>query len=467
MFETIVSVLKTFYRLTDYLLAIIGFGLMMQMTAGQVPNNTPLAMVLVAVVAALTIWTVRRPFYRRIHAHFAELRKRERIRLHVEVLLTKLGVQQPRFTINSTATGIVIRVRLGLGVNPDSLTSLAPYLQSDFKAHAVRAVHDVPNGTVVFDIQNENPLERPVTAAELPEVEKDLAQPVVVGIREDGAPARVDLWAQTLLVGGSPGSGKSVFGWVPILHAASDPSVILVMVDLKPSAIESAPIHARANVVASTAREAHQAMADVWQLVNERNAKLLEMGFEKVPKDDRLNFPPVVIVVDEAAELTRSEDEAGKAALELLTRIVAVGRASGVSVMLMTQKPDATVLPTALRDLFAQRVCFRVGNRAQAEVILGVVGEGVRPWTIPTDNPGQGVILGVDNAQVGFKSAFVDREEIKRIGAELSEARTRYEENLWSEGIEVPLLPTAQISFGEPEKAPVRRSRRVRKQEDE
>jgi DNA segregation ATPase FtsK/SpoIIIE-like protein len=203
----------------------------------------------------------------------------------------------------------------------------------------------------------------------------------------------------TVLLGGSPGSGKSVAVWSLLLGCLRDPLVSLVILDLKPSAIETAALHDRAEIVADNTADAANALRRVWLHIEATNADLRARRLEKVPAGS----PRVVIVVDEAAELAWDDD--GREAAELLQRIVAVGRASGVSVIMATQKPSGSVIPTDLRDLFAQRLCFRVGNRAQAETVLGPLAPTVEPWAISTAAPGTGYAVGTvgETAPVRFR----------------------------------------------------------------
>lgn len=222
---------------------------------------------------------------------------------------------------------------------------------------------------------------------------------VPLGVSDTGEAVTLSLDSQTVLVGGSPGAGKSVAVWSLILGACADPSVSLVLVDLKPASLDYAPIHSRAEILATTRAAARDAFRRIVAYIDETNHGLLPRGFANVRQVPE-GAPRVLVVVDEAAQFTmgaatKEEEEAGKEALRLLNSIVAVGRASGVSVIIATQKPDSTVIPTGLRDLMAQRVAFRVGNRAQAETILGDVPAGVRPWKISGRLPGIGFGVGL------------------------------------------------------------------------
>lgn len=379
-----------------------------------------------ALAAALLMAAVHcSPLGARLRTWCQRSRRMERLCSRVRRSCLSAGLPQDlRVSTVQAASGAVATVHTPLGLADAAIAAHAPALASDLRAWRVTVLPENRHGRVRFLIQMDDPLGSTPTVPWLPAERGSwsMTSPVPVGVREDGAPAELQLWSQTTLVGGSPGSGKSVFGWLPLLGAALDPSAVLVVLDLKPHGIETAPIAERADHSAHTAYDARHLLSRVWLLILQRNRLLRELGLEKVPTDDRDNFPPVVIFVDEAAELSMTPE--GQDALVTLQRIVAVGRASGVSVVLMTQKPDATTVPTSLRDLFAQRVAFRVGNRAQAETILGVIPDGARPWEVAVSTPGVGFLLGDDGRTVRFRSTFLDRAAVSAV-AEAAAAQRR------------------------------------------
>lgn len=379
--------------------------------------------------------------------------------------LADAGVGDCSVSVSEHGWGLELEVETPRGLADSAVTSRCEVLASDLGAWKVSPLLNDRHGVVRLLVQMDDPLTLGATVDWEPMTSGrwDLAKPVPVGLGEDGEPVSVSLWAQTALVGGSPGSGKSVMGWLPLLGAALDPTTILVVVDLKPHGIETAPIEARADYAVFDTASALAIFQRVWLLIDQRNAALKAERLEKVPTDQRTVFPPVVIVVDEAAELKHDDD--GKEALTLLQRIVAVGRASGVGVMLLTQKPDGDTIPTNLRDLFAQRVCFRVGNRAQAETVLGVLPEGVAPWEIRTKDPGVGYLRGLDGGCGRFRSLFLDRESITSLGYVAARERSTWKHQHPDAVTELPPLPPRAVrgdDDGDDGDGPPRKPRRRR-----
>lgn len=275
-------------------------------------------------------------------------------------------------------------------------------------------------GLVVYKVFHANAFEDAGTVSS-PIVE-NLGAPVAawdkvaVGQSADFKPVSLGLPGQTVLIGGSPGSGKSAMTWQLLLSAGLDPTNVLCVIDLKPEGVETGPIADRADYYVTDHGDPDAAMDEALELLNRLDAEmshrykvLKERGKEKVTPADK-GLPPITLFIDEAAQFVMSGAEGGKEALRLLTRLVQVGRAAGIGVVLITQKPDSSVIPTALRDLMGQRICFRTGNAEQARTILGDLGEGVEPQAISVDSPGEGYIKTEGEALL-FKSFYVTREQ--------------------------------------------------------
>lgn len=357
-----------------------------------------------------------------------------------------------------------VHVSVPRGMTPRQIADQADALAAALQAYAVRVSGHEP-GWVIFSVFPEDGLVSglDMSAAVLDEQQANVTEPIVIGRDEVGSAVPINLYAQAVLVGGSPGSGKSALSWSLLGHAALDPRTILIVLDLKPYGIETAPIHERADYVATTSADAAEILQRVWMETERRNKVLHSRLAEKADPDDD-DMPPIAIFCDEAAELTRDGSDEGKTALQYLTRIVAVGRASGIGVTLVTQKPDSTVIPTALRDLMGQRICLRVGTRAQAETILGPIPEGVQPWEIGTETPGRGYALDASGHVRLFQAAFIDRPQVIEMGQNAAQLRDRN----GTVKFELPELPPAagaeddraDSKSGEGQTAPKRRRRR-------
>lgn len=366
----------------------------------------------------------------------------------------------PRVYLERARSGFLLNVQTPRGVADATVYDRAGVLASALRCRVVPAPDLAQPGHALFRASSSDFLNTVIPShLALGDAQNIAANPVVLGVTEDGDDAVISLAQQTVLVGGSPGAGKSVALWSLMLATALDESAVLVIVDLKPSAIETAPLHPRAAAVATTPAEALRVFKSVFALIEARNRTLKERNLEKAPLEARREFPQVVVFVDEAAELVGDE---GAEALEMLRRIVAVGRASSVSVVLCTQKPEGSAIPTSLRDLLAQRVCFRVGNRAAAETVLGVLkkNDGVEPWRISKSSPGVGYVVAENGANSGFtrfRAALLTRDDAISVCHDVYPRRRRWLDLLGvTEADCLPMVPEPV----EDENAPKRQRRR-------
>lgn len=94
--------------------------------------------------------------------------------------------------------------------------------------------------------------------------------------------------------------------------------------------------------------------------------------YNALPDVERL--PYRLIVIDEYAELRRNGE-----AEERLQSVIQTGRAAGIRCILCTQRPSATNLSTDIRGLIADRLCFRVPDRTNSEIVLDLPGAETLP----------------------------------------------------------------------------------------
>ena len=222
-------------------------------------------------------------------------------------------------------------------------------------------------------------------------VARNAMDPFPFGINDHGQHTMMSLGTggnASLLLGGSPGSGKSSIHFV-IAAMALDPTVELFVIDLK-GGVELGGWAARASVFAKDTSEAVELLARLELLMDARLARMFDEHESKAPISPE--YPLIVIACDEAAELMRSTEK--EAASNSLARLVARGRAAGVVVILATQKPTSDTLPTAVRDLLGLRCCFRVGTSEQAQAVLGIKHDPANdPTKIGLSQPGVGFLI--------------------------------------------------------------------------
>jgi len=245
----------------------------------------------------------------------------------------------------------------------------------------------------------------------------DLTRPVPVAVSETGELVRADLWQSSVLIGGQPSAGKSAALWLLALAAAADPSAILLVIDAK-NGVELGALRrsGRAARFARDQQEAEPLLRELLSEVHSRYERLDQMGLRKAPPGHR-DFPPLVLVIDELAEVSATgQRDQDRETERLLRRLVSIGRAAGLTVVSATQKPSADVISTGFRDLHRLRWAMRCGARGQAETILGseALSRGASPEGIPPgrDYAGVGYLVRDDGVIARCRSFWVSDESI-------------------------------------------------------
>ena len=224
--------------------------------------------------------------------------------------------------------------------------------------------------------------------------------PVLLGLDEDGNEVRVSLYGSSLLVGGSPGAGKSTALRAVLTGLACQRHTAIVGID--PKRVELTPWRERLTtlVVGNDAEPVLLLLRSLVAEVQRRAVELAGRGVVFAHPDEHL--PALVLVIDEWAELAADGTAKQRAeAQDLLRRFVSLGRAVGCSAVLATQRPTSDTVDTGTRALVAHRLALRCGDRWQSEAILGQGQAGAA--RIPVTSPGWGLLNdgpGVRGVQV-------------------------------------------------------------------
>jgi S-DNA-T family DNA segregation ATPase FtsK/SpoIIIE len=192
-----------------------------------------------------------------------------------------------------------------------------------------------------------------------------ITEPVDLGPFEDASPAKVLLLRRHGLFGGATGSGKSGGLNVLIGNLTACRDVVIWAVDLK-RGMELGPWAACIDRLATTPTEAHALLADAVAIVEARAAHLAATGHRVW--DPSPEMPALVIIADEYAELAENAPEATRDADSIARR----GRAVAVTLIAATQRPTQKAMGQgALRSQMDVRVCFRVRERRDVDLVLG------------------------------------------------------------------------------------------------
>jgi S-DNA-T family DNA segregation ATPase FtsK/SpoIIIE len=186
-----------------------------------------------------------------------------------------------------------------------------------------------------------------------------------------------------LLVAGTTGSGKSVCvnGIIACLLLQNTPDDLkLVMVD--PKRVEltgyngiphlAAPVVVEMDRVIGTLQWALREMDGRYKLfaeVGARNIKDYNQKIKRVKGKDRL--PYVVIIIDELADLMMMAPEDTERSI---ARLAQMARATGIHMVIATQRPSVDVVTGLIKANFPARIAFAVASSTDSRVILDSTG---------------------------------------------------------------------------------------------
>lgn len=363
----------------------------------------------------------------------------------VEQHLLDFGVNASVVSVHPGPVITRFELQLAAGVKVSRLTALAKDLARSLSVVSVRVVEIIPGKTVV-GIELPNPDRAMVRLSEV--LSSDVYQKansvlsLALGVDISGQPMVVDLAKMPhLLVAGTTGSGKSVGinGMIlSLLFRATPEQVRLILVDpkmLELSVYDGIP-HLLTPVVTDM-REAQSALR--WCVAEmERRYRLMAAfgvrnidGFntrikEAKAKGEELTdptwktggsddsdapildeIPYVVVVIDELADMMMV---VGKKVEQLIARIAQKARASGIHLILATQRPSVDVLTGLIKSNIPTRISYQVSSKIDSRTILDqqgaeqLLGHGDMLFLAP----GTGAPLRVHGA-------FVDDREVHRI----------------------------------------------------
>jgi len=242
-------------------------------------------------------------------------------------------------------------------------------------------------------------------------------------------PVNGSLMYRNWLFGAMPGAGKTFSLRLPLLVASLDPTAELVGYELKGTGdldmLE--PICSRFGSGADddTVEEALEMLRWLRTECVRRGAVIKRMAKAgKAPENkvtrELANMPdlrlhPVVAFIDECQELF-SHSEFGKEAGDLAEKVIKLGRALGIILLLATQRPDKDSLPKGVSANAGVRFCLRVTGQVENDMVLGtsMYKQGIRATMFGDEDYGWGWLVGLGKP-VSCRSYYVDGPQAKRI----------------------------------------------------
>lgn len=371
----------------------------------------------------------------------------EELSRQVEIKLADFGVEVQVVAVYPGPVVTLFELELAPGIKVSKITGLAKDLARALSTISVRVVEVIP-GKSVIGIEIPNQQRETVFLRQTfgSPAYQDAKSPLTLGLGTNisGLPVVVDLARMPhALIAGTTGSGKSVAinaMILSLLYKAGPEDVRLIMVDpkmLELSVYEGIP-HLLTPVVTDM-KEAANALRWCVGEMERRYRLMAKLGVRNIGGYNRQiadaaaegrtipdptisadfaaeqglevptlgHLPYIVVIIDELADMMMV---VGKKVEELIARLAQKARASGIHLLLATQRPSVDVLTGLIKANIPTRIAFQVSSRIDSRTILDqmgaeqLLGNGDMLYLPPGGNIPQRV-----------HGAFVDDHEVHRV----------------------------------------------------
>ncbi|MDL0115302.1 DNA translocase FtsK [Campylobacter felis] len=305
-------------------------------------------------------------------------------------LLEKLRRFKIGGDVISTYTGPVVTTfefRPSADVKVSRILNLQDDLAMALRARSIRIQAPIPGKDVVgIEVPNEETQTIYLREILESEVFRNSKSPLTIALGKDivGNAFVTDLKKLPhLLIAGTTGSGKSVginAMLLSLLYRNSPKTLRLMMIDpkmLEFSIYNDIPhlltpvitdpkkaVNALSNMVAEMERR--------YRLMAEAKTKNIENYNEKVRlSGEAEELPFIVVIIDELADLMMT---AGKDVEFYIGRLAQMARASGIHLIVATQRPSVDVVTGLIKANLPSRISYKVGQKIDSKVILDAMG---------------------------------------------------------------------------------------------
>ena len=303
-------------------------------------------------------------------------------------------------------------------IKVSKILALQDDLAMALKAKSIRIQAPIPGKDVVgIEIPNEK--QETIYLREILESDifKKSKSPLTLALGKDivGAPFVTDLAKLPhLLIAGTTGSGKSVginAMILSLLYRNSPDELKFVMID--PKMLEFSIYNDIPHLLTPVITEPKKAIVALNAMVKEMERRYKLMAKMKVKNIENYNkkadekLPYIVIIIDELADLMMTS---GKDVEYSIARLAQMARASGIHLIVATQRPSVDVVTGLIKANLPSRISFKVGQKIDSKVILdqfgaeSLLGRGDMLFTPPG-------ITGL----IRLHAPFASEEEIEKI----------------------------------------------------
>ncbi|HZK10879.1 MAG TPA: DNA translocase FtsK, partial [Atribacterota bacterium] len=316
-------------------------------------------------------------------------------KLNIEENIKKLESTFNNFGIDAKVVGVIhgptvtrYEIHPAPGVKISKITNLSNDIALSFAVASVRIEAPIPGKNAVgIEVPNRKRIN--VNLKEVLQSNEfqngKFKLPIALGIDIGGKPIIADLTELPhLLIAGATGSGKSVCinnTILSILYKLSPEAVKFLMID--PKRVELNVYNGIPHLLIPIVTDASQAIKVLNWAISEMEKRFkifAEVGVRNLDgyneyvrniNNDNDPLPYIIIVIDELADLMLS---APAKAEESLCRLAQMTRATGIHLIIATQRPSVDIITGSIKVNFPSRIAFAVSTQVDSRTILDVNG---------------------------------------------------------------------------------------------
>ena len=336
--------------------------------------------------------------------------------LNLEKILLDFGVEGKIKKVNYGPVVTLNEFEPAAGVKVSKIINLSEDIARNTSSESARISIIPGSSTVGIELPNserENVYLREIISNQNFS-RKEYKLPIALGKSISGLPIIGDLSVMPhLLIAGTTGSGKSVCIntiILSLLYKHSPDKCKFILID--PKMLELSTYEGIPHLLCPVITEPKKATSVLGWVVKEMENRYKIMTKEGVRNIDgynakhKVSMPFIVVVVDEMSDLMHV---AGKEIENYIQKLSQMARASGIHIIMATQRPSVDVITGTIKANFPTRISFQVSSKIDSRTILGEQGA--------EQLLGKGDMLYMSSANriVRIHAPFVSDDEIEKV----------------------------------------------------
>lgn len=354
----------------------------------------------------------------------------------IKKTLENFGIPVEMAEVNVGPTVTQYAFKPAEGVKLSKITTLSNNLALALAAHPIRIEAPIPGKSLV-GIEVPNKVRASVTLRNLiahPNYQNAVSPLIVsLGRNVSGSPVYADLTEMPhMLIAGATGTGKTIFLnslILSLLYKATPDNLRMIMVD--PKRVEFQNYNDMPHLLCPVIYDAAKTMNALQWLIKEMERRF--EVFSEIPARNITSYnqnksvitsgmqlPYIVLIIDELADLMAAkgrELEAG------IVRLAQMARATGIHLVLATQRPSVEVITGLIKANITSRVTFQVASQVDSRTVLDTAGAE------KLLGAGDMLFMSAKSSKITrIQGPYISEKEVKKVADFISEQGKKIEE---------------------------------------